>query len=267
MKKAYKINKAELERDFGSYRHNMLVVNQSGQISYSPAVEKDIECKLPRIISEAYKGNNIISADKIIRECFSQEIYDVFISYSSQDVECARNLKNFIQNELGLRCFLDCDVWENAYKVMRNIDDELNLIDYSIKLYDYVKLYDYEGCRQSSINVSMMLTSALTLMLERCQVIIFICSENSISNLNGNNRNIVNVKDKTYSPWLYHEISTVNMMNRIQSDKGALIKAASEKIEYSLDLSQFETIDANCLLDWKRKKQNPNINLLKIITK
>ena len=262
MKKAYKINKAERISGYGSYGDNTHVANQSDQTSYPPAVEKSIELKLSRIISESYKGNNIISADKIIRECFSQENYDVFISYSSQDVECARNLKNFIQNELGLTCFLDCDVWENAYKVMRNIDDELNLIDYSIKL------YDYEGSRQSSINVSMMLTSALTLMLERCQVIIFICSKNSISNLNGNNRNIVKINDKTYSPWLYHEISMVNMMNRIQSDKGALIKAASAKFEYSLDLSQFETIDAKWLLYWKQKKeQNPNINVLDIITK
>lgn len=255
MKKVFKINQSEIKSFY-----------DDKPMSYVSAIERYNENnkyqELIRYFFNIYKEDEMISADKIILEYYSQQKYDVFISYSSKDIDDARCLKNFINNELKLKCFLDCDVWGNAYEIMSIIDSKFNRVNESNFL------YEYEGVQQVSINVSMMLTTALTHMLEKCSVVIFIESENSISNIDGREKGKFEIRDKTYSPWLYHEISMVNMMNRIQSGKRTFTKKASTKFEYSLDSSWFETIDAKWLLYWKQKReQNPNINLLKIITK
>lgn len=254
MKKVFKIHQSEIMR----------IHDDDKPMSYVSAKERCNDNKYQEMIRyflNNYKEDERISADKIIQECFNQQNYDVFISYSSKDKDYASCLKYFIGNELKLKCFLDYDVWGNAYEIMNTIDDEFNRINC------FQDRYEYEGVRQSSINVSMMLTEALTHMLEICPVVIFISSENSISNINGRTDKL-DINDKTYSPWLYHEISMVNMMNRIQSGKRPFTKEASAIFEFSLDTSWFETIDDKRLLGWKKIRElYPNINILDIITK
>lgn len=53
---------------------------------------------------------------------FPKGRYHVFLSHSHGDIALARYLKAWLSYFCGLRCFIDTDVWENAYDLLRDLD-------------------------------------------------------------------------------------------------------------------------------------------------
>ena len=49
-----------------------------------------------------------------MNELFPIDDYDIFISHSHKNIEEARALKKFLEMNLNLKVFIDCDFWQSA---------------------------------------------------------------------------------------------------------------------------------------------------------
>ena len=99
----------------------------------------------------------------------------------------------------------------------------------------------------------MMLFNAIAKMIYNCEALFFYNSSNSVCP--------TDVISKTLSPWIYSEIAMTNLVKkRDPKEHRTMSKSLSEgrenfsaqplKIEYNLNLSQFESIDADKLNQW-----------------
>ena len=69
--------------------------------------------------------DGIIDGKSLKELWFPQGEYQIFLSHSSQDVDKARYLKRWFDKNCGLKCFIDADVWENAYELLRELDNTI----------------------------------------------------------------------------------------------------------------------------------------------
>lgn len=122
---------------------------------------------------------------------FPKGKYHIFLSHSSQDIDKARYLKAWFNTYCGLKCFIDADVWENAYELLRDIDKK-----YKEK---GSTTYDYNVRNQTTAHVYSMLTMALFEAIDEIECPILIESENSVTLDEG-------IKQGTLSPWIYEEV-------------------------------------------------------------
>jgi hypothetical protein len=114
----------------------------------------------------------------------------------------------------------------------------------------------------------MILSTALNMMIDKTECIIFlntpdsICAETAIH------------KPRTYSPWIYSEIAMTQLIRKktLEEHRGLVKKAAqllSEeqlRIKYDVDLSHLKDIDDNVLKEWERRaKLLPKENLLDVL--
>ena len=91
-----------------------------------------------------------------------------------------------------------------------------------------------------------MLANALSYMIDKCPIVIFISSENSQVSY----QDSMVLKDKTYSPWLFHEISMVHLLPRKKppfpiANESKQNKIAADlrfKIEYPIGVSDLPSL-------------------------
>ncbi|WP_304331640.1 hypothetical protein [Brachyspira innocens] len=163
---------------------------------------------------------------------------DVFISHSHEDVKLAKSLAVYINEETGLKSFIDSEIWGNYADLLRNIDN--NYCKFPDK-----NLYNYELRNYSTSHVHMMLNIALIEMIHKCNYFIFIETPNSLKDdeliYNGQIK-------KTNSPWIYSELMITKIIKTtIDRYKSAEhIKTFSKKNEceilYKVDTSHLEEI-------------------------
>ncbi|MNI77530.1 hypothetical protein D3C73_1338300 [compost metagenome] len=98
----------------------------------------------------------------------------------------------------------------------------------------------------------MMLTTALTMMIDKTECVIFLNTPNSIDS--------TEVIDRTKSPWIYYEIGVTKSIRKKEPEerlkeiikKGIFENAQALNIKYNLDIDHLSEIDHSDLLDWKR---------------
>ena len=81
---------------------------------------------------------------------------------------------------------MDSFVWENVYKLLKNINDRYSR--------GSTGKMDYQSVVKTSANIYMILNTALIKMMDKADDYIFLKSPDSFSNGN------------TFSPWIYSEI-------------------------------------------------------------
>ncbi len=120
--------------------------------------------------------------------------FDVFISHSHKDITLVKRFASWLNEELGLTCFIDSLYWENA-------DD---LLDFLFCHYHrFSNRYYACGFRDKlSSHVHAMLSMALMKMMDKTECVIFIKSDNALTRW----------ENQTMSPWLYEEINFANML-------------------------------------------------------
>ncbi|HTF28713.1 MAG TPA: hypothetical protein VK625_07705, partial [Flavitalea sp.] len=104
-----------------------------------------------------------------------------FISHSHSDKEKAIALSGYLFHEFDLRSFVDSCVWGYANDLLKLINDKY------CKSLDG-KLYDYNKTVFSSSHVHMMLSSAISSMMDRTECLFFYNSPKSISAYKGEGR-------------------------------------------------------------------------------
>ena len=144
----------------------------------------------------------------------------------------------YLKKHFKLNCFIDSLVWHNAFDLLRNVDEYFSKKDEN--------LYDYDKRNQTTSNIFIMLANALSYMIDKCPIVIFISSENSQVSY----KDSMVLQDKTYSPWLFHEISMVHLLPRKKppfpiANESKQNKIAADlhlKIEYPIGVSDLPTL-------------------------
>lgn len=147
--------------------------------------------------------NNQIDVNKLKNDWFPIDDYDVFISHSHKDEIIAKRLACWLKNKFHINSFIDSAVWGYSNDLLKHIDDNYCVLS---KDKSSGKItYDYNKRNYSTSQVNLILSSALHDMIDHCECIIFLNTENSI--------NISNtVEQKTSSPWLYDELQTMKLI-------------------------------------------------------
>lgn len=175
---------------------------------------------------------------------FPQIKADVFLSHSHNDKEKAIALAGWLKGTFGLNVFLDSSVWGSADALLKMIDDKY------CKFPDNTS-YNYEKRNFSTSHVHMMLSTALTMMIDQTECILFLNTPNSI--------NASEVIDSTKSPWIYHEIAVSKFVRKQEPNrpkgiikKGLFENAQDLTINYKLDMDHLREITQTDLLYWQR---------------
>lgn len=154
--------------------------------------EKKRQSKLKADLAKYLMTTDGIIDGKSLKELwFPKGEYHIFLSHSSQDIDEARYLKYWFRTRCGLKCFIDADVWENAYELLRSIDNKFKAQGSTN--------YDYNVRNKTTAHVYSMLTMALFEAIDEIECPILIESENSVALDEG-------IKQGTLSPWIYEEV-------------------------------------------------------------
>lgn len=147
--------------------------------------------------------DSFINGTKLQEEWFPQNLgsFDVFLSHSNQDAELVRKFAKWLDIHLGLRSFIDSVYWKYSDKLLRKIDDDL--CRYRDKR-NHKYYYYYNRRNFTTSNVHCMLSMALMKMINQCELVIFIDSENSLFYRKG--------QEETPSPWIYEELEMANLL-------------------------------------------------------
>lgn len=200
--------------------------------------KKDVRDKL-----NEYVGiNGSLDGSKLQEEWFPQVKADIFISHSHDDERLAIGLAGWLHKEFGLYSFIDSCIWNYANDLLWEIDNK-----YCTNESD--SNFNYEKRNFSTSHVHMMLSTALTKMMDRTECIIFLNTPNSTVTTK---ETVIN---KTYSPWIYSEIITAKLIRKRELSPDRLNKLKksiliSEKyakdslsVEYILDLRDMHPIN------------------------
>ena len=187
--------------------------------------------------------NGLIDGKALKEVLFPKGKYHIFLSHSHEDLQIAQYLKAWFNINCGLKCFIDADVWGNAYDLIKELDNKYSRT---------TNVYDYDRCTQISAHVYSMLTMALFEAIDEIECPILIESANSVTLEEG-------IKKSTLSPWIYEEVgymgklphklpSRIPRMRYFSVGMESVIlneAAISDSLQMSqpLDVSGFKSID------------------------
>jgi hypothetical protein len=198
-----------------------------------------------------YVKDGAIDATKLQADWFGPEDADVFISHSHQDVDVALSLSGWLYWKLGLRSFVDSTVWGYADDLLKSIDDTYCLNEGG-------QTYSYESRNRSTSHVHMMLSCALSTMMDRAECIIFLNTPSSIIA-----KDVINeaTASLTASPWIYAELMTSKLIEKREPQRRALDsieKSSQERIiadsavpfHYEVELFHLTGLTAQDMQRW-----------------
>ena len=260
MYRAYKI---EVNNDF------KVILNQIAEsgnrlekilIQKQCQAKESMKSKLLKMIKNCSLTTQALNADSIWDEWFPIVKADVFISHSSKDAGLARSFADWLKQKHQLTSFIDSEIWGHSDELLKDLDNEYCLNHGG-------ETYSYEKRNGSTAHVHMMLSYALTRMIDRAECFIFLESHNSVTaeeSVNG-----------TYSPWIFHELATVDTI-KIKKPKRIILKAISQnyelftesftlQIRYPILGKRLREIDSSVLSTWtacSQKSQEHSLDLL-----
>ena len=179
---------------------------------------------------------------------FPQIKADIFISHSHKDEELALALAGWLKETFGLTAFIDSCVWGYSNDLLKLIDDVYcrNINRNS---------YDYDKRNYSTSHVHMMLSVALTQMIDNTECLFFLNTPNSITP-----DTIIN---QTESPWIYSEIAMSRLIRKKElkeyrvMEYNESLKTFSKdekfKIQYDLPTDHLVDINVDDLNEWEEK--------------
>ncbi|MDN7429919.1 MULTISPECIES: toll/interleukin-1 receptor domain-containing protein [unclassified Burkholderia] len=203
-----------------------------------------------------YVKDDAIDATQLQADWFGAENAEVFISHSHRDVDLALSLAGWLDAKFGLRAFIDSTVWGYS-------DDLLKQIDNAHCKNDDEKTYSYEARNRSTSHVHMMLSCALSTMIDRAECIIFLNTPSSIV-----------VKESiddagaslTASPWIYAELTTSKLIRKRmpsrvvlesieKSGRERIIADSATPFHYEVELSHLANLNHNDLIRWQNAER------------
>jgi hypothetical protein len=157
----------------------------------------------------------------------------------------------------GITSFIDSCLWGYSNDLLKEIDNTYSWKDKKKSVYSYDKV------NYSSSHVHMMLSNALSMMIDKSECFIFLNTPNSVDPFLE--------MDKTKSPWIYSEIVISKLiekkapkrLRRITETFSNFSGEERLEIKYNLDLSHLKTLDYSQFFDnWGKKKYNSKSDAL-----
>lgn len=193
--------------------------------------------------------NKVINGNEVMEDWFPEIDSHIFLSHSHNDKDKAITLAGMLFDKFGLKTFIDSSVWGHSNDLLKILDDHFC----KNKENGY---YSYEKRNYSTAHVHMMLSSALNRTIDQNECLFFLNTPNSVTAENTINSN-------TYSPWIFSEISTSQIIRKktpkrlkkekkIFSEKIRLDEGVKAKltIEYEMELNHLQKLNLSDLDDW-----------------
>ncbi|MGU7778673.1 hypothetical protein [Burkholderia sp. PU8-34] len=202
--------------------------------------------QIDRKLQSFVMSNGTINATRMTANWFPSLKADIFISHSHEDEHLAITLTGLLNKAFGLTCFVDSCAWGYG-------NDLISLLDKGYCLNEKTGTYHYNTRNKTTAHVHMMLTIALTQMIDECEVVIFLNTPHSITPLDS----VVGSNGTTSSPWIYCEIAMTRLIrtrspqdHRATTMKEVIAKADSVKVAYDLNLGHLTSISIDHLIAW-----------------
>lgn len=221
--------------DFGKYENAGEKIFKNNKAEVSKSLDKYFN------IDGSIKGTELQS------DWFPEIECDIFLSHAHKDEDLAKGLAGWLYEKFGLIVFIDSCVWGYSLELQKKLDDEYCVLEDKTPT-----VYDYQKVMYSTSHVHMMLSTALTMMLDKTESVFLLNTPNVISSKN--------TIEQTESPWLYHEIAMTRMIRKRKlSDyretelikKGYFNEQAPLKIKYDVDTSHLHELNNLDLLYWE----------------
>lgn len=191
-------------------------------------------------------SDGTIDASKMQRGWFPRTPTSIFLSHSHVDESLAIAFAAWIKRCFNLDVFIDSCLWGNSATLLQLLDDT-----YCKKTNS--NTYDYDRRNLTTSHVHMMLQTALADMIDNTECVIFLNTPNSISP--------EEVLSKTYSPWIYSELTTTSIVRnrtindyrthyiteRRQFSKGGVVVP---KFTYNAPVEHLTKLDVTDLKNW-----------------
>lgn len=212
-------------------------------------VDKEIiNSNLIKYFEEASIEKGCLKASTINNIIYPLEDCHVFISHSRDDIKNAIKLANSLWTNFHIKSFIDSLFWGYITDLQSAMD--LKICRYNPKR----NTWNYSDRNYSTACVHMLLSNALTEMIRNTECFIFIDSNNSIT------IDEAEVEKDTSSPWIFHELYTVNTIQpiipeRLRKDAKS-IECFNESINKALEfdvtqeISDLQPIFFKELIDW-----------------
>ncbi len=213
--------------------------------------QKEVQECLSKYIAE----DGIINGTNLKEDWFSISEKDVFISHSHKDINKVKAFAGWLYKIFGLNAFIDSCSWGYC-------DDLLNKIDKKYCYNKAKKTYNYNLRNYTTSHVHMMLSTALTEMIDNTECVIFFNTPSSINM--SDELNSIKKKEKTTSPWIYHELIMTTMLkpkepkrNPIILEHSSCYNKRTSSIEINYDVSKtlelMPTLTDENLKLWKKQ--------------
>ena len=218
-----------------------------------------------RALDTFLTNDGSLDGSRLQEHWFPQIHADVFISHSHNDVEMATALAGCLSVTFGLKPFIDSSVWGCADDLLKQIDDQYCFDPGR-------KTYSYEKRNGSTSHIHMMLSTALSMMIDSTECLLFLNTPCSISSNDA--------ISKTQSPWLFMEIAMSRIIRRrspkthrrlITIDESLERKKveAMLTVEYEVNLESLTNINRSTLVEWQamhvKGRGHPLDTLYKIV--
>ncbi|MDO6745541.1 hypothetical protein Q4553_13310 [Tenacibaculum soleae] len=208
----------------------------------------NIEIKLDELILE----NGNIDGGKMQGNWFPTVEADIFLSHSHKNEKEAIALSGYLYDKLGLKTFVDSCIWGYSANLLKELDKKFCKRDDGY--------YDYNKRNFTTSNVHMMLSTALTKMMDKSECLFFFNTPESISFKQG-------VKSSTLSPWIYAEIETSKMLRHKKLSEYRKLRKETrffakedvqlnESIQYPIDLDHLTSINQKDIIKWVNSYNN-----------
>lgn len=148
--------------------------------------------------------DNILNATKIQEHLFPEIEADIFLSHAHADEDKVISLAVYLE-DMGFQVFVDSCVWENAFELLKTIDEK------HCKFKDS-DTYNYQKRNFSTATVYMILNAALHRMIEKSELFIFLGTENSLTV-----EDSIENQEFLKSPWVFSELTFVNQVVRFDN--------------------------------------------------
>lgn len=193
-----------------------------------------------KLLRDLVQSSVILSAEDIKKTLLPTETFDVFISHAHKDWDLAIRFKNYLEQTFSLRVFVDSLYWGNI--------DDLQKEWNKGHLKDGV--YDYKLTNRVAQHANIILATALSDMINKCELVFFLHTENSVAE----HPDLLD-KDATFSPWIYYELHTASLLERnkrILLDEAFYSATESLKpVSYTLPLSEMIKLERKDFDGWE----------------
>lgn len=155
-------------------------------------------------LEEYFLSADVIDAERVLNFLFpNSKSTHVFLSHSHADRDLAINFAVGLKRQFDLNVFVDSCVWGSSTSLLRSIDDKYCM--------QTSGSYNYNKRNQSTAHVYMILITALQRMINECECLFFLNTDNALPL-----KKSIRAGEKTYSPWIHSELMFSSMVQRVR---------------------------------------------------